>query len=221
MSDQEQFLARWSRRKRAASQAEGLAPAAEVPAAASANPAAAEGLQEPPRAGAARRLEPPFDPATLPPIDSITAATDIRPFLVPGVPAELTRAALRRAWTTDPGIRDFVGLAEYAWDFNSPDAVPGFGTVEMTAQLRSEIDRMIGRSLAADDVATAEARAMPESTRLREQSTPHPESPQVRNNPPLTLPVHRNEVVVATQKEVSESKLPPAAAKRHGRALPR
>ena len=38
--------------------------------------------------------------------NSITAATDIRAFLAPGVPAELTRAALRRAWTADPAIRD-------------------------------------------------------------------------------------------------------------------
>jgi hypothetical protein len=47
-------------------------------------------------------------------------------FLRPGVPAELTQAALRRAWVTDPAIRDFVGLAENAWDFNAPGGVPGF-----------------------------------------------------------------------------------------------
>src|SRR6185503_21147160 len=33
----------------------------------------------------------------------------------------------RRAWVTDPAIRDFVGLAENAWDFTAPDGVPGFG----------------------------------------------------------------------------------------------
>ena len=44
-------------------------------------------------------------------IESITADTDIRAFLAPGVPVQLTRAALRRVWETDPAIRDFVGLA--------------------------------------------------------------------------------------------------------------
>src|SRR5215472_5015576 len=51
----------------------------------------------------------PFDLARLPTIESIDASTDIRAFLAPGVPAELTRAALRRAWLSDPVIRDFVG----------------------------------------------------------------------------------------------------------------
>jgi hypothetical protein len=48
-------------------------------------------------------------------------------FLRPGVPADLTQAALRRAWVADPAIRDFVGPAENAWDFNAPGGVPGFG----------------------------------------------------------------------------------------------
>jgi hypothetical protein len=41
----------------------------------------------------------------------------------------LTRAALRRAWTSDPAIRDFVGLVESGWDFNKPDAISGFGAI--------------------------------------------------------------------------------------------
>jgi TorA maturation chaperone TorD len=68
-----------------------------------------------------------FDPASLPPLQSITAGTDIRSFLGSSVPAELTRAALRRAWVTDPAIRDFIGIAENQWDFNDPTAMPGFG----------------------------------------------------------------------------------------------
>src|SRR5262249_57521793 len=71
----------------------------------------------------------------------------IRPFLAPGVPAELIRAALRRVWATDPKIRDFVGLSENAWDFNAPNAIPGFGPLEMTEELRAEVTRMVGRSL--------------------------------------------------------------------------
>lgn len=71
--------------------------------------------------------EEPFDPASLPPIESIVADTDISGFLQSRVPAELTRAALRQAWTSDPAIRDFIGIAENQWDFNDPTAMPGFG----------------------------------------------------------------------------------------------
>jgi hypothetical protein len=70
-----------------------------------------------------------FDAPRLPSIESIGAGSDIRPFLAPGVPAHLMRAALRRAWSTDPAIRDFIGLSENSWDFNGPDGVPGFGSL--------------------------------------------------------------------------------------------
>ena len=68
-----------------------------------------------------------FDLASLPSLQSITAGTDIRSFLGSSVPVELTRAALRRAWVTDPAIRDFIGIAESQWDFNDPTAMTGFG----------------------------------------------------------------------------------------------
>jgi hypothetical protein len=77
-------------------------------------------------------LTPPqsvFDAPSLPPIESIGSGSDIRPFLKPGVPQDLTRAALRRAWAVDPAIRDFIGLSENSWDFNGPDGVPGFDSL--------------------------------------------------------------------------------------------
>jgi len=70
---------------------------------------------------------PSFDQTSLPPLQSITAGTDIRSFLGSSVPVELTKTALRRAWATDPAIRDFIGIAESQWDFNDPTAMPGFG----------------------------------------------------------------------------------------------
>jgi hypothetical protein len=72
----------------------------------------------------------------LPPIESIAADTDITAFLRPGVPADLAQAALRRAWVADPAIRDFVGPAENAWDFNAPDGVPGFGPLRAIDDVR-------------------------------------------------------------------------------------
>jgi hypothetical protein len=69
------------------------------------------------------------DVANLPSIESIGAGSDIGAFLAADVPAELTLAALRRAWSADPTIRDFLGLAENSWDFDAPGGVPGFGSI--------------------------------------------------------------------------------------------
>ena len=104
----------------------------------------------------------------MPPIETITAESDIRAFLAPGVPPELTRAALRRAWAADPKIRDFVGLADYDWDFNAPGAMAGFGSLEMTDELRQQIAQMVGRSL------VSEATDSPAQTSAETQSKPSP-----------------------------------------------
>ena len=126
---EEEFLARWSRRKRE-SRAEPIKPAD----AASAEPAPIE-----------EERESEFDLSSLPSIDEINPATDITAFLSKGIPPELSRAALRRAWASDPAIRDFVGLAENAWDFNDPTAMPGFGPLDCSSEeLAALVDRIVG-----------------------------------------------------------------------------
>jgi len=113
-------------------------------------PEAEEGLvsaNETPATSHVASPVPAFDLTQLPSLESIAAETDIRAFLAPGVPPELTRAALRRVWAADPQIRDFVGLAENAWDFTAPDAMAGFGPLEMTDELRRAVADMVGRSL--------------------------------------------------------------------------
>jgi hypothetical protein len=107
----------------------------------------AEAAAEHPGSNAA--IQEPFDPASLPSIDSITADTDIVAFLKTDVPTELTRAALRRAWTTDPAIRNFIGTAENQWDFNDPNGIAGFGQLDASesgvtflAQLSSTPEEM-------------------------------------------------------------------------------
>jgi hypothetical protein len=148
MSGSESFLSRWSRRKAESAERREVVPDGPAPGAAEATPdgkeAALVGPPEPsePADGA-------FDPASLPSIESIAAGADIRPFLQSGVPAELMRAALRRAWATDPAIRDFIGIAENQWDFNDPNAMPGFGP------LRAADD---GATLAAQTLSSARDR---------------------------------------------------------------
>ena len=143
MSDEE-FLARWSRRKREAKAAVDAPPPAETP-----DPA--------PSATAENPANAEVDLANLPPVESITAATDVTAFLRQGIPPELSRAALRRAWAADPAIRDFVGLAENAWDFNDPHAMPGFGPLDCSEeQLGALLDRIVGGARsAAESLATA------------------------------------------------------------------
>jgi hypothetical protein len=89
--------------------------------------------------------EEPFNLASLPSIEAITANTDIRGFLQSRVPAELTRAALRQAWASDPAIRDFIGIAENQWDFNDPNAIPGFGPLPVTDNVAALLTQALGR----------------------------------------------------------------------------
>jgi hypothetical protein len=124
------FILRWARMKRGSDTAPEPGVAGNGLPSASAATASAD-LEAPPARADAATAEP-FDLASLPSIESIVADSDIGVFLRSGVPAELTRAALRRAWASDPVIRDFIGIAENQWDFNDPDAIPGFGRLQAT-----------------------------------------------------------------------------------------
>jgi hypothetical protein len=139
-----QFLARWSRRKRQA-KADHAEPAREK---------AAEALGSMPSDRVAAEPVPPVtDLSSLPPLEAIDAVTDITAFLREGIPQELSRAALRRAWSADPAIRDFVGLAENAWDFNDPNAMAGFGALDYSAE---QVDALV-RRIVDGVVETAES----------------------------------------------------------------
>jgi len=155
MSDSKNFLARWSSRKLASRTAPALDEAHD---------------QQQPRdetdvvesraiAENAKDAETPvnrsFDPAQLPPLDSIGRDTDITAFLHRDVPPELTRAALRRAWTSDPAIKDFVGPVENGWDFNDPSAMAGFGPIsaEEVARLAGDVIAALPQTATASEAA--------------------------------------------------------------------
>jgi hypothetical protein len=154
MNTPENFLTRWSRRKHVATAENEEAKTPEtLSAVASGEAVGPQGVAAAECSagdGPALPRVPPnpvgpsFDPASVPPIEAIGANTDIRGFLAPGVPPELTRAALRRAWAADPKIRDFVGLADYDWDFNAPGSMAGFEALEMTDELRRLAAQIIG-----------------------------------------------------------------------------
>src|SRR5437879_4835558 len=123
MSRSENIMSRWSRRKQESArhvEPDGSSPEPKpidaIPGRSNPGTAATPATSSP--------ASPAFDPASLPPLQSINVGTDIRSFLASSVPVELTNAALRRAWVTDPAIRDFIGIAENQWDFNDPSALP-------------------------------------------------------------------------------------------------
>jgi len=185
MTEPENFLKRWSKRKlaeRDRSKDEHAAnqhPPVEHDASAA----------EPPQIdGMVKASDETFGLADLPAIDSIAANTDVTAFLRPGVPPDLTRAALRRAWTSDPAIRDFVGLVENGWDFNNPSAMAGFGaiTADEVAQLTSKI---IGEPMKAN--------SDPPPAKTIEEGTPEP------SGSPL-LEAARPEIADATEASGDE-----------------
>jgi Protein of unknown function (DUF3306) len=230
MSGPRSFIARWSRRKRAATASPLVGPVGE-----GSTPSAQQGC-DPNASETAGCLGAPtseisFDLTQLPSIESITAETDIRPFLAAGVPPELTRAALRRAWAADPRIREFIGLSENAWDFNAPDAIAGFGPLEMTDELRRQIMAMVGRNLAEaapdkPNPSPIEALGAPAKPATADQSpkriskTAHASVDS--NMPERADPVaQRNVDDRARQHDAAEPDCAqPVVKRRHGRALP-
>ena len=107
MTRSENIMSRWSRMKQQSARH-----AAPEDSSSGSKPIDAEAGDLNKATAAAPATDPPaspaFDLASLPPLQSITAGTDIQSFLESNVPLELTKAALRRAWVTDPAIRDFV-----------------------------------------------------------------------------------------------------------------
>ncbi|MGC1467120.1 MAG: DUF3306 domain-containing protein [Pseudolabrys sp.] len=230
MSAPEDFLARWSRRKRDAA---GEGGAVEQPVAGD-TPAmggdaskkrAAVSAQEP-----GVPPEPAFDLASLPPIDSIGAASDVTAFLREGVPVELARAALRRAWGADPAIRDFVGLAENAWDFNDPTAMPGFGSLDQSPeQVRQMLADLFGETQRMAEKITDISGDLPsEPARANDSSDLEPPAPVIISdefqNGEASLShsapaINERQPDIATQQN---EKPEPAQPRRrtHGGALP-
>ena len=222
-SEPEPFLKRWSRRKQATVQR---------PSPADAAPPEGDAKRAPSVDGKEKPDALPPHIAALPPIETIAADTDIRAFLVKGVPAELQQAALRQAWSADPAIRDFVGMADYDWDFNASDAKPGFGPLEAGAELRRQVARILGEVTTDDSVAPAtdapsgtppidESRATPPADAAAIRQAPAPIG-YLHNAPAprMTAENPKDEHAAAQQSPHTPSTIPLATRKAHGRALP-
>ena len=219
------FLSRWSRRKLEVRREEDEeAPAPETPA-------------EPPPVEEDAELSPE-ELAALPKIEELTPETDITVFLRKGVPQMLRNAALRRMWSLDPAIRDYVSEArEYAYDWNVPGGVPGAGPLLPTDDPQAMVERLftkwrsaddpgddpveeggraLDRDLPADDEKPAEPVAAPPSVSPSHHAVVA--APAALPSSGLELPQPAPSAARVT--EAHEAQPHPAHVRRHGGAMP-
>jgi hypothetical protein len=199
MSDDDTFLARWSRRKREVAESERVA--AEAPSAK-------------PEPQAAPSEEPEFDISKLPSLDSITASTDMTAFMQPGVPAALRHAALRRAWSADPAIRDFIGLSENAWDFTKPNEIAGFGEIAPGTDVARMARRILGEA-----VESPEEPAETPAVRAEAEQIASPSPAELPEAEPSEELLHRTDDSASQQIEPDQPAIV-RLARKHGGAMP-
>ncbi len=121
MSDEpEGFARRWSRLKRQPAPAPSPSPVAAVAA--------------------------PELPEEIPPAAETIPLEEIAGWLPRHVPEVWRQAALRRLWIADPAIRNFIGPADYAWDWNTAGGVPGWGPLRAIDDIAKLLVRAIGET---------------------------------------------------------------------------
>ena len=214
MNDPDNFLSRWSRRKREAGESKDKE---EKASEARAEPAPEN---EPVRPDSAPDTpSSKLDVETLPPIEAISAETDITAFMRAGVPETLKHAALRRAWSADPAIRDFMGPTENYWDAAGPDGIPGFGDIDPNLDVRRMVSELFGETprqetpTESDTDRMAESPALP--VQIRAEGT---EVPQASPTPPEDVP--QRDENAAAQTEPLEAAPEKKISRRHGGAMP-
>jgi len=210
MSGDDTFLSRWSKRKR-----EALAQPADDAGASLAEGVETGGEQ------AEQGEEEPFDLSLLPDLESLTGESDIQSFLHKAVPDVLRNAALRKVWALDPAVRNYVGEAlDYAYDWNTPGAIPGFGEMlsnEQSAEFvrnllaGPEADEKVIEHAAVQQNEPPLSASRPEHDDQKNDATDH-------NNQPIENKDFNNEPHQAAPQP--EETIQPLRQRRHGGALP-
>jgi hypothetical protein len=147
-------------------------------------------------------------------------------FLRPEVPASLRHAALRRAWVSDPAIRDFRAPQEMDWDFNAP-GVPGFGEIGPDIDVQQMAARILGNLPSAEAVQEIDAAATSEqqlaSSSQESASAITSDAPPMSDDDRPSLvssnSATQGEKDTASQQESTPTRI--AIPHRHGGALPK
>jgi hypothetical protein len=198
------FLARWSRRKREAQRAPAEQP---QPVGAHENHENKKMPDVPARATPSEQTHSP-PKASLPPID-FSQPGALQALLRAGMPAELTRDILRKAWRSDPAIHDFIGLSENSFDFTAPD-LGGFGPLSAD-QVRQLLARTTESMEGKESTPQCCAQAQPV------QSLPDTAAAPAADR---STPVAKEGAALALQHENFDRMAAKPRAKRHGGALP-
>ena len=216
----EGFLKRWSRRKRAEPPGE-RTPGDRASQLQSPSPQAGEDSAPPPSRGAGNleaaapakpQEEESIDPATLPPLESLGPDSDYTVFLRKGVPEALRIAALRKAWVSDPFIRDFRGPAEYALDYTSAEF-----ELRPTDDVAGMLDRIFPQQPTQSESAGGAQADTPSAPAVRE-----PSAPAIGANPaPSDLNLPQKQADARPLKtEPAGPQIAQKVRRKHGGAMP-
>lgn len=140
--DDEPFLERWSRRKRAQDENGSTGQESEMTAAVSAE-------DTPP-------AEPALTDADMPPIESLDGDSDYSPFMSPGVSEQLRTRALRKLFH-QPAFNITDGLNDYDEDFTRFAGLGDTVTHEMKRMLQRELEERTRASQQQAEVADDQA----------------------------------------------------------------
>lgn len=224
------IFARWSRRKQAVRDGETSTPDEEQNASEAAANVDAEPVDQQPA------MEPDAgDP--LPSLEDLTAESDLSAFLREDVPKALKSAALRKMWSLDPAIREYIGPSEYAWDFNQPGSMAGFGPLEANESIAEFLSTMSGGARAglARAAALQEKPPPPSISQITDvpseqdantsPDSPAADSPAEPLDPPQVLaspePLSPVRTPAAAEPANSEEPSQISTPRRHGGAMPR
>lgn len=229
-SSGENFLARWARRKAAAPP---HAQTREVEAEKTLNQEALAEILSPGEEVADATGE---EALPLPRLEDILPESSVAEFLRRGIPEALKRAALRKAWTLDPAIRDFIEVAENQYDFNNPASIPGFGELPSTTDMAALLKQATGmldqpdgaaeNALAASDLDLGVEMDEPgalacEAGAVEEQNPSSAEACDDVLVPQLAVETGFLQENPGQEMEVPLKPLTVAMSRRHGGALPR
>jgi hypothetical protein len=228
-ADEKGFLARWSARKREAARDD----AVESDVTKSGSDTKQAPADTPTRAAgtiAGEPAEQPFDLASLPRLEELTADTDMTVFFRKGVPESIRNAALRKSWALDPAVRNYVSPAlDYAYDWNTPGGVPGAGELAPGTDVVRMVEQVMGWT---------EPQRPADAEPGRQNETPADRTDDVRHADASPLSVRRSEMAPIEQRdrdatptsasvEKEESQGQPLVAapqqtpRRHGSARPK
>ena len=139
------FLSRWAKRKQAVQTQDTVAHPGQ------------ESLSE-------AVPEVPTEELPLPSLDSIVPGSDLTAFFQKHVPEALRTAALRKLWVTDPEIKGFIEMADYQWDFNNPDSIPGWSSSVEGVDVKGMLEKVMGMETPTPDTSPRTAHAIAPET---------------------------------------------------------